>query len=241
MQFIRPGFLSITWLNWVSCRRSTPLSSAKERMIARAAREIAPGMVVNLGIGLPTRVVNHLAADFPVCLHTENGLAGIGPALPPEQADRNLIDAGGGYVSTVPGSAFFDSATSFAMVRSGRLDLTMLGAFEVGANGDLANWKIPGKFSPGAGGGIELAQKARRVVVLTTHTDRAGNPKLKAECALPLTARGCVARIFTDLAVIDVSPQGFVLAETAKGVSAAEVAEATGAPLIRPDTDLPAF
>lgn len=205
-------------------------------MIARAAREIAPGMVVNLGIGLPTKVINHLSADFPVCLHTENGLAGIGPTLSPERADRNLIDAGGAYVSTVPGSAFFDSATSFAMVRSGRLDLTMLGAFEVGANGDLANWKIPGKFSPGVGGGIELAQKARRVVVLTTHTDRAGNPKLKAACSLPLTAHRCVARIFTDMAVIDVGPQGFVLVELAEGISLPEVIEATGAPVVLPET-----
>lgn len=210
-------------------------------MLARAAREIAPGMVVNLGIGLPTKVVNHLPADFPVCLHTENGLTGIGPTLPPERADRNLIDAGGAYVSTVPGSAFFDSATSFAIVRSGRLDLTMLGAFEVSAAGDLANWKIPGKFSPGVGGGIELAQKARRVVVLTTHTDRAGNPKLKQACTLPLTARGCVSRIFTDMAVIDVSADGFMLVETAEGVSVSEVAEATDAPLLLPDAPPPTF
>jgi len=210
-------------------------------MVARAAREIQPGMVVNLGIGLPTRVVNHLPADFPVCLHTENGLTGIGPTLPADQADRNLIDAGGAYVSTIPGSAFFDSATSFALVRSGRLDLTMLGAFEVAANGDLANWKIPGKFSPGVGGGIELAQKARRVVVLTTHTDRAGNAKLKDKCSLPLTARGCVGRIFTDMAVIDVGPDGFHLIEAAQGVSVAEVKEATGAPLTVPNTTLPSF
>lgn len=217
------------------------MSNARDRMIARAAQEIAPGMVVNLGIGLPTRVVNHLPAEFPVCLHTENGLTGIGPTLPPDQADRNLIDAGGAYVSTVPGSAFFDSATSFAIVRSGRLDLTMLGAFEVAANGDLANWKIPGKFSPGVGGGIELAQKARRVVVLTTHTDRAGNPKLLAQCSLPLTAQGCVARVFTDMAVVDVTPDGFALVEIADGVSLAEVQDATGAPLILPQTDIPTF
>ena len=187
------------------------------------------------------KVVNHLPVGFPVCLHTENGLTGIGPPVPPDQADRNLIDAGGAYVSIVPGSAFFDSATSFAMVRSGRLDLTMLGAFEVASNGDLANWKIPGKFSPGVGGGIELAQKARRVVVLTTHTDRAGNPKLKAECTLPLTARGCVARVFTDMAVIEITPRGFVLVETLEGISAAEVANATDAPLILPDTTPPVF
>ncbi|MBE1282834.1 MAG: 3-oxoacid CoA-transferase subunit B [Rhodobacteraceae bacterium] len=210
-------------------------------MIARAAREIAPGMVVNLGIGLPTRVVDHLPADFPVCLHTENGLTGIGPSLPPDRADRNLIDAGGAYVSTVPGSAFFDSATSFAMVRSGRLDLTMLGAFEVSSQGDLANWKIPGKFSPGVGGGIELAQKARRVVVLTTHTDRAGNPKLRDTCALPLTAQGCVSRVFTEMAVIDITPQGYALAEIAEGVSLAEVREATGAPFTIPHDTVPVF
>ncbi len=217
------------------------MSDARERMVARAAREIAPGMVVNLGIGLPTKVVNHLAADFPVCLHTENGLSGIGPTLPPERANRNLIDAGGAYISTIPGSAFFDSAVSFALVRSGRLDLTMLGAFEVSQSGDLANWKILGKFSPGAGGGIELAQKARRVVVLTTQIDRAGNPKLKASCDQPVTARGCVSRVFTDMAVIDIAPGGFVLRELADGVSAAEVVEATGAPLALPDGDIPTF
>ena len=210
-------------------------------MVARAAREIRPGMVVNLGIGLPTKVVNYLAPDFSVCLHTENGLTGIGPTLPPEEADRNLIDAGGAYVSTIPGSAFFDSATSFALVRSGRLDLTMLGAFEVAANGDLANWKIPGKFSPGVGGGIELAQKARRVAVLTTHTDRAGNSKLKKQCTLPLTAQACVARIFTDMAVIDAGPNGFTLVEIAQDVGVAEVIDATDAPLHVPDTQLPIF
>ncbi|SMH56380.1 CoA-transferase subunit beta [Maritimibacter sp. HL-12] len=217
------------------------MSDARNRMVARAAREIAPGMVVNLGIGLPTKVVDHLSADFPVCLHTENGLSGIGPTLPPEAANRNLIDAGGAYVSTVPGSAFFDSAVSFALVRSGRLDLTMLGAFEVAETGDLANWKIPGKFSPGAGGGIELAQKARRVVVLTTHTDRAGNPKLKSACALPITARACVNRVFTDLAVIDITPAGFTLRELAVGVSLAEVTEATGAALLLPGGEIPTF
>lgn len=206
-------------------------------MLARAAREIGPGMVVNLGIGLPTKVANHVSPDFVACLHTENGLTGIGRTLPNEHADRNLIDAGGAYVSTVPGSAFFDSATSFAIVRSGRLDLTMLGAFEVAANGDLANWKIPGKFSPGVGGGIELAQKARRVVVLTTHVDRAGNPKLKRECSLPLTARACVARVFTDMAVIDIGPTGFELVELAEGITLTEVVEATGAPLGLPDAD----
>ena len=217
------------------------MSDARNRMLARAAREIVPGLVVNLGIGLPTKVIDHLAADLPVCLHTENGLTGIGPTLPPERADRNLIDAGGAYISTVPGSAFSDSATSFALVRGGRLDLTMLGAFEVAQNGDLANWKIPGKFSPGVGGGIELAQKARRVIVLSTHTDRAGNPKLRDVCSLPLTAKGCVSRVFTDMAVIDVTPDGFALREIAEGISVAEVIEATGAPLALPAGDPKVF
>ncbi len=217
------------------------MSDVRDRMVARAAREIAPGMVVNLGIGLPTRVIDHLAADFPVCLHTENGLSGIGPTLPFEQADRNLIDAGGAYVSTIPGSAFFDSAVSFALVRSGRLDLTMLGAFEVAQNGDLANWKIPGKFSPGAGGGIELAQKARRVVVLTTHLDRKGNPKLLEQCSLPLTAAACVNRVFTDMAVVDVAQGRFHLREIAEGLNVADVVGATGAGLVIPEGDLPRF
>lgn len=215
--------------------------SPKTRMIARAAREITEGMVVNLGIGLPTQVVDHLPADLPVCLHTENGMTGIGPTLPYDVADRNLIDAGGAYVSPVAGSAYFDSAVSFALVRSGRLDLTMLGAFEVAQNGDLANWKIPGKFSPGAGGAIELAQKAQRVVVLTTHTDRKGNPKLLQRCTLPLTARGHVARVISDLAVVDVTPAGFALRELRAGVSVAEVQAATGATLHLPATDLSTF
>lgn len=227
----------------MSADKIVPLKPAdpRGRMVARAAREIAPGMVVNLGIGLPTQVVDHLGPDFPVCLHTENGMAGVGPTLPHELADRNLIDAGGAYVSPIPGSSYFDSATSFALVRSGRLDLTMLGAFEVAENGDLANWKIPGRFSPGAGGAIELAQKARRVVVMTTHCDRKGNPKLKRRCTLPLTAAGAVTRIFTDLAVIDVAPAGFTLRECAQGVSVAEVTEATGAPLHLPEGDIPTF
>ena len=217
------------------------MSDARTRMIRRAAREILPGMMVNLGIGLPTHVVNHLSDDMPVCLHTENGLSGVGPTLDYDHANRDLIDAGGAYISAVPGGAFFDSATSFAMVRSGRLDLTMLGAFEVAQNGDLANWKIPGKFSPGVGGAIELAQKARKVLVLTTHVDRKGNPKLLKACSLPLTARACVSLIFTDMAVVAITPEGFALREIAEGLSVADVEAATGAPLIVPEAPLPTF
>lgn len=218
-----------------------PLFDAKVRLIARAAGEIEPGMVVNLGIGMPTKVVNHLPKQFPVCLHTENGLSGVGPTLAAGHEDRNLIDAGGAYISTIPGAAFFDSAVSFCLVRSGRLDLTMLGAFEISQKGDLSNWAIPGQFTPGAGGGIELAQKARRVVVLTTHTDRNGQPKLLSECTLPLTARGCVDRIITDMAVIDVSTGGFVLCEIAKGLEVDDVIAATGAPLAVPAGDIAVF
>ncbi len=216
-------------------------SNAKSRMLARAAADIRPGMCVNLGIGLPTQVVAYLPAGMPVCLHSENGISGVGPVLPEGQQDRNLIDAGGAYVSTLPGGAYFDSAVSFAIVRSGRLDLTLLGAFEVAANGDLANWIIPGRFSPGAGGAIELAQRARRVGVVTAHVDKAGNPKIVDRCTLPLTAAGCVSRIYSDMAVCDVTPRGLVLRELAEGVSAREVIEATGAPLTVPDVPLPVF
>ncbi|ARS66836.1 3-oxoacid CoA-transferase subunit B [Sinorhizobium meliloti] len=200
-------------------------------MLRRAAADILPGMTVNLGIGLPTEVLQYVPANMPVCLHSENGITGVGPVLSAEKADRNLIDAGGAYVSAIPGTAFFDSAISFAIVRSGRLDLTLLGAFEVAANGDLANWKIPGKFSPGMGGAIELAQKARRVGVIMTHTDRKGNSKILAECTLPLTVKGRVNRIYTDMAILDVTPTGLELVEIAEGVSLSELREATRAPL----------
>lgn len=217
------------------------LGNARERLVRRAARDIVPGSVVNLGIGLPSKVAEFLPADFPVCLHTENGLTGLGPAVPLEEADRNLIDAGGAYVGTVAGAAFFDSVTSFSLVRSGRLDLSILGAFEVAANGDLANWKIPGKFSPGPGGAIELAQKAKRVCIVTTHTDRHGNPKLLRQCTLPRTGTACVARVYTDLAVIDVTPAGFLLRERAEGRTVEEIRAATGAPLQVAKGPLPVF
>jgi len=215
--------------------------NAKERMLRRAAAEINAGMTVNLGIGLPTQVLNYVPKDLPVCLHSENGIAGIGPVLGYDEADRNLIDAGGAYVSPLPGTSYFDSAMSFAIVRSGRLDLTMLGAFEVAGNGDLANWVIPGRFSPGAGGAIELAQKARKVAIVTTHTDKHGNPKILEACTLPLTAPACVDRIFSDMAVCDVTPEGLSLVEIAEGVSVSDVISATGARLIVPDHPLPVF
>lgn len=221
------------------------LSSAKARMIARmvarSAKDIEPGMVVNLGIGLPTQVIEHLPTDMPICLHSENGITGIGSALPIDKADRNLIDAGGAYVSPVPGTSYMDSSISFALVRGGRLDMTMLGAFEVAMNGDLANWKIPGRFTPGAGGGMELAQKARKVVVLTMHQDRKGRSKIVRACTLPVTAHGCVSKVFTDMAVLDVTAGGLVLREIAEGLSVDDVINATAAPLIIPTNDMPVF
>ena len=210
-------------------------------MIRAAAREIKAGMTVNLGIGLPTKLVNYLDPELPVCLHSENGIIGVGPGLDYDQADRNLIDAGGAYISTLPGAAFFDSSVSFAIVRGGRLDLTVLGAFEVAMNGDLANWMVPGVFAAGVGGGMELAQKARRVVILMTHRDRQGKSKIVRECGLPITAAACVHRIYTDMAVIDVAEQGLILRQIAEAVSVDEVIEATAAPLQIPDKPVSRF
>ncbi len=215
--------------------------NARERMLRRAAADIVAGMTVNLGIGLPTKVLRYVPANLPVCLHSENGIAGVGAPVANSDADPDLIDAGGAYVSTIPGTSFFDSAVSFAIVRGGRLDLTMLGAFEVAGNGDLANWIIPGKFSPGAGGAIELAQKARKVAVITTHTDKNGRPKILSQCRLPLTASGCVHRIFTDMAVCDVTPEGLRLTEIAEGLSVADVLNVTEADLVLPEGPLPTF
>ncbi len=210
-------------------------------MIRTATREIEAGMTINLGIGLPTKLVNYLDPRISVCLHSENGITGVGPGVEPDLADRNLIDAGGAYVSTLPGAAFFDSAVSFAIIRGGRLDLTVLGAFEVAMNGDLANWMVPGIFAVGVGGGMELAQKARRVVIMMTHLDRHGNSKIVPACTLPITAAACVDRIYTDMAIIDVVDQVLILREVAKGISVEEVIDATAAPLQIPDNPVPKF
>ena len=215
--------------------------SDKNKMIRRAASEIQDGMTVNLGIGFPTKVLDYLDPGLSVCLHSENGISGVGPTRSINEADRNLIDAGGAYISTLPGAAFFDSAVSFAMVRRGRLDLTILGAFQVAENGDLANWAIPGLFTPGPGGAIELAQKARRVVIMTTHQDKKGRSKIVGECSLPLTAASCVDRIYTDMAVIDVTDEGLVLREIAEGLQVDDVIAATDAPLLIPDTSVSTF
>lgn len=199
-------------------------------------------MVVNLGIGLPGKITSQLDPELEVCLHSENGIAGAGPALPYDSADRNLIDAGGAYVSTLPGASFFDSAVSFAMVRGGRIDLAVLGALQVSRHGDLANWSIPGEFTPGVGGGMELAQKARRLLVLMKHKAKDGRPKIVEQCSLPLTAPRCVDRIITELAVFDVEPEhGLVLREIAEDTSIEEVEAATAAPFSTLRQALPVF
>jgi 3-oxoacid CoA-transferase subunit B len=216
-------------------------SDDKNKMILRAVSEIQAGMTVNLGIGLPTKTLDYIEPGLPVCLHSENGITGVGPSASHEDADRNLIDAGGTYVSLQPGAAFFDSAISFSLVRSGRLDLTILGALQVSENGDLANWTIPGLFTPGPGGAIELAQKARRVVILTSHLDKRGRSKIVKKCDLPLTAPACVHRIYTDMAVLDVTKTGLVLREIAKGLSVEDVIAATDAHLQLPSTRISTF
>jgi 3-oxoacid CoA-transferase B subunit len=215
--------------------------SYKEKIARRAAREILPGQVINLGIGIPTLIPDYLAADTPVWVHSENGILGMGPRCRRGTEDRNLIDAGGSYVNLNPGAAFMDSGLSFALVRGGRLDVAFLGALEISETGDLANWIIPGKHAPGIGGGMELAQKAKRVVVTTTHTTRSGEPKILNQCTLPLTASGCVNTIITELAVIEVTANGLKLLEIAAESDIDDVLAKTEASLIIPDKELPVF
>jgi 3-oxoacid CoA-transferase B subunit len=215
--------------------------SDKEIIARRAAREVLPGQTINLGIGIPGLIAGYLAPEQGVVIHSENGILGMGEKCLRGAEDRNLINAGGTYVSVTPGASFFDSAMSFALVRGGRLDIAFLGALEVDRFGDLANWIIPGKFAPGIGGGMELAQKARRVIVTITHTTREGAPKIIEKCRLPLTAKACVDTIITELAVIRVRPEGLRVTELAEGVTPDQVRAATGAPLFFPDDDLPRY
>jgi 3-oxoacid CoA-transferase subunit B len=203
----------------------------KEQMAERAAREIEPGSIVNLGIGLPTLVADYISPDLGVWLHSENGLLGMGPFPYEGEEDPHIINAGKQTVTIVPGGSIFDSALSFAMIRGGHIDLAILGAMQVAQNGDLANWAIPGGKVMGIGGAMDLASGARRILVMTQHTTKEGEPKLVAECTYPLTAPRCVHRIITDLAVIDVAPEGFRLVELAPGVALDDVRHRTGAPL----------